>query len=142
VYLPIGAGVGGFHGGQNQLDSAPKGKFPNFFLPLPLLFPQDLLQLQASPHFWGSMTDDNAPSAALFPVSSPSDDVKLPAIKGSLSHSSASGQTLRVEGTNVLRVPFGVRQPRRTRPARPERWATVVLPFQLGGSTPPPPQAA
>ena len=52
------------------------------------------------------------------------------------------GQTLRVEGTNVVRVPFGVRRPRRSRPARPERWATVVLPFQAGGSTPPPPQAA
>ncbi len=54
----------------------------------------------------------------------------------------ASGQTLRMEGTNVVRVPFGVRRPRRTRPARPERWATVVLPFVAGGSTPPPPQAA
>jgi hypothetical protein len=52
------------------------------------------------------------------------------------------GQTLHVEGTNVVRVPFGVRRPRRSRPARPERWATVVLPFQAGGSTPPPPQAA
>ena len=54
----------------------------------------------------------------------------------------ASGQTLRMEGTNVVRVPFGVRRPRRNRPARPERWATVVLPFVAGGSTPPPPQAA
>ncbi|MEN9496835.1 MAG: hypothetical protein EBR33_09450 [Synechococcaceae bacterium WB4_1_0192] len=52
------------------------------------------------------------------------------------------GQTLRVDGTNVVRVPFGVRRAQRTRPARPERWATVVLPFQTGGSTPPPPQAA
>jgi hypothetical protein len=51
-------------------------------------------------------------------------------------------ETLRVEGTNVVRVPFGVRQPRRVRPARPDRWATVVLPFQAGGPTPPPPQAA
>jgi hypothetical protein len=142
VHLPIGAGVGGRHGGLSRLDSLVKGKFPNFFLPLLLLFPQDLLQLQASPRLWGSMNDDNAPSAALFPVSSPSCDVKLPGIAGSLSYSSASGQTLRVDGTNVVRVPFGVRQPRRARPARPERWATVVLPFQLGGSTPPPPQAA
>ncbi|MFZ9464083.1 MAG: hypothetical protein ACO262_10785 [Vulcanococcus sp.] len=52
------------------------------------------------------------------------------------------GQTLRVDGTNVVRVPFGVRRPRRERPARPERWATAVLPFVAGGSTPPPPQAA
>ncbi|MEO1002375.1 MAG: hypothetical protein AAFX65_04605 [Cyanobacteria bacterium J06638_7] len=47
-----------------------------------------------------------------------------------------------VEDTNVVRVPFGVRQPRRSRPARPERWATVVLPFQGGSDPTPPPQAA
>jgi hypothetical protein len=46
-------------------------------------------------------------------------------------------------GTNVVRVPFGVRQPRRRRPARPDHWATLVLPFQAGGGQPtPPPQAA
>jgi len=67
---------------------------------------------------------------------------QLPPIAGSLPHVTARGETLRVEGTNVVRVPFGVRRPLRTRPARPERWATVVLPFQAGGSTPPPPQAA
>ncbi|MFO8236683.1 MAG: hypothetical protein R6U00_00215 [Prochlorococcaceae cyanobacterium] len=44
--------------------------------------------------------------------------------------------------TNVVRVPFGVRRPRRSRPARPERWATVVLPFQSGSEPTPPPQAA
>ena len=55
----------------------------------------------------------------------------------------ASTSTLRVEGTNVVRVPFGVRRPRRSRPQRPERWATLVLPFQAaGGPTPPPPHAA
>ena len=67
---------------------------------------------------------------------------QLPPIAGSLPHVTARGETLRVEGTNVVRVPFGVRRPRRTRPARPERWATVVLPVRPGGSTPPPPQAA
>lgn len=65
---------------------------------------------------------------------------------GSTHHQSGPSaqlpQTHRVEGTNVVRVPFGVRQARRVRPARPDRWATVVLPFQAGGSTPPPPQAA
>jgi len=68
--------------------------------------------------------------------------VKLPSVAGSLPQSVAHGQTLRIEGTNVVRVPFGVRRPRRTRPERPERWATLVIPFQAGGSTPPPPQAA
>lgn len=52
------------------------------------------------------------------------------------------GQTLRVEGTNVVRVPFGVRQARRRRPQRPDHWATLVLSFQVGGSDPTPPQAA
>lgn len=46
-------------------------------------------------------------------------------------------------GTNVVRVPFGVRRPRRSRPQRPDHWATLVLPFQaLGGTDPTPPQAA
>ncbi|QPN61920.1 hypothetical protein [Synechococcus sp. CBW1004] len=55
----------------------------------------------------------------------------------------ASINSVRVEGTNVVRVPFGVRLPRRSRPQRPERWATLVLPFQAGGgSHPTPPQAA
>ncbi|MFM8604475.1 MAG: hypothetical protein ACKOBY_02875 [Cyanobium sp.] len=53
------------------------------------------------------------------------------------------GCTLRVEGTNVVRVPFGVRRPRRSRPQRPDHWATLVLPFQAGGDGgPTPPWAA
>lgn len=56
---------------------------------------------------------------------------------------SSSGGGTTSSGTNVVRVPFGVRRARRVRPARPERWATVVLPFQAGGGQPtPPPQAA
>lgn len=49
-----------------------------------------------------------------------------------------------VEGTNVVRVPFGVRQPRRARPQRPDHWATLVLPFVAGGGGggPQPPYAA
>jgi hypothetical protein len=62
--------------------------------------------------------------------------------QGNTSIKLFTGQTLRVDGTNVVRVPFGVRRAQRVRPARPERWATVVLPFVAGGSTPPPPQAA
>lgn len=66
--------------------------------------------------------------------------VHLPPVAGSLSQTVGQGETLRVDGTNVIRVPFGMRQSRRARPQRPEHWATVVLPFQPGGS--PPPQAA
>jgi hypothetical protein len=48
-----------------------------------------------------------------------------------------------VEGTNVVRVPFGVRQARRRKPQRPDHWATLVLPFQAGGGGgPTPPWAA
>jgi hypothetical protein len=83
--------------------------------------------------------DDNGQSPNRFAGK----EVTLPPGIGSLSHSASAGNTLRVEGTNVIRVPFGVRQPRRRRPERPERWATLVLPFQFnGGPTPPPPQAA
>jgi len=52
------------------------------------------------------------------------------------------GGVKRVEGTNVLRVPFGVRVARRARPARPDHWATLVLPFHAGGGGPIPPHAA
>ena len=63
-----------------------------------------------------------------------------------LVSSLGSGQGARamgpVEGTNVVRVPFGVRHARRVRPKRPDHWATLVLPFQPGVDPTPPPQAA
>ena len=61
---------------------------------------------------------------------------------GSGEQTSASSTGLqRIEGTNVLRVPFGVRRARRARPQRPDHWATLVLPFHAGGG-PTPPHAA
>jgi hypothetical protein len=67
-------------------------------------------------------------------------------MNGDGSNSGHGGQpqagSLRVEGTNVVRVPFGVRRARRARPARPEHWATLVLPFQAGSGGPTPPWAA
>ena len=53
----------------------------------------------------------------------------------------ANCETINVEGTNVVRVPFGVRKAKRRRPERPEHWATLVLPIQSWDPTPPP-QAA
>lgn len=61
--------------------------------------------------------------------------------KGS-GKSAKTTSTVRVEGTNVVRVPFGVRQSRRVKPQRPDHWATLVLPFHAGGQPTPPPQAA
>jgi hypothetical protein len=66
----------------------------------------------------------------------------LPPMEESLGSVIGQGQTMRVDGTNVVRVPFGVRQPRRARPARPDHWATLVLPFQPGSNPTPPPRAA
>jgi len=58
-------------------------------------------------------------------------------------HQGGSDATTSVEGTNVVRVPFGIRQARRRRPARPDHWATLVLSFQAGGGSGPlPPYAA
>ncbi|MDA0718199.1 MAG: hypothetical protein O2839_08315 [Cyanobacteria bacterium] len=51
-------------------------------------------------------------------------------------------QVQRVEGTNVVRVPFGVRRSRRPRPQRPDHWATLVLSFHIHHDPTPPPQAA
>lgn len=64
-------------------------------------------------------------------------------MNGNGSEHGASGGSQAVEGNNVVRVAFGVRRARRSRPQRPERWATLVLPLQLGGgSNPTPPHAA
>ena len=69
--------------------------------------------------------------------------LSLPTLPDGLESALLQGHTLAMDGTNVVRVPFGVRQSRRQRPERPERWATVVLPFQSHGGQPtPPPHAA
>ncbi len=66
----------------------------------------------------------------------------LPSFSEGLESALSSGKPIQVDGTNVVRVPFGIRQPRRQRPARPERWATLVIPFQPLGTPTPPPHAA
>ena len=71
------------------------------------------------------------------------DRPSLPSFEEDLQSALSCGQSLQVDGTNVVRVPFGIRQPQKKRPQRPERWATLVLPFQQPLGTPtPPPQAA
>ena len=70
------------------------------------------------------------------------EDLKLPSLKGILESTLSKGNILQVDGTNVVRVPFGVRQPMRKRPEKPERMPTLVLPFNTFNSPNPPPQAA
>ena len=70
------------------------------------------------------------------------DKLSLPSISEGLDCVMSSGKSLHIEGTNVVRVPFGVRHPQKKRPQRPQRWATLVLPLQPLGTPTPPPQAA
>ena len=70
------------------------------------------------------------------------DKLDLPSFSDGLEVAMNSGKSFQVDGTNVIRVPFGVRHPVKQRPARPQTWATLVLPFQPVGSPTPPPQAA
>ena len=94
-------------------------------------------------HRWGDSMDSNTPS---HPTSPPkgNDCLTLPPVKEGIDSLLDQGrpQTVSVDGTNVIRVPFGVRQARLQRPERPERWATLVLPIQPLGDPTPPPQAA
>ena len=66
----------------------------------------------------------------------------LPQMPEGLESAFNRGHTLSIEGTNVVRVPFGVREARRTRPERPDHWATLVIPLQPIGNPTPPPAAA
>ncbi len=71
------------------------------------------------------------------------DGLDLPSFTdGGLDSLMSQGKSLKIDGTNVVRVPFGIRQARKTRPTRPQTWATLVLPFHPVGSPTPPPQAA
>tara|TARA_B100000700_G_C14938392_1_gene805544 strand:- start:867 stop:1127 length:261 start_codon:yes stop_codon:yes gene_type:complete len=69
-------------------------------------------------------------------------DLKLPVFSENLESILSKGKSLSIEGTNVVRVPFGVRRPAKKRPERPDSWATLVLPLNPLGSPTPPPQAA
>ena len=68
--------------------------------------------------------------------------LSLPAFSNCFESSLKKGELLQVEGTNVVRVPFGVRQPKKQRPAKVSTWATLVLPMQSFDSPTPPPHAA
>ena len=70
------------------------------------------------------------------------DELSLPAFSNCFESVLNNGELLQVAGTNVVRVPFGVRQPKKKRPAKLSPWATLVLPLQSFDSPTPPPHAA
>ena len=70
------------------------------------------------------------------------EDLSLPSFPNCFESVLNKGELLQVAGTNVVRVPFGVRQPKKQRPAKLSTWATLVLPLQSFDSPSPPPHAA
>ena len=84
------------------------------------------------------MDRDNIKKSALNSVEGPA----LPQLPEGLESAFNRGHPLSIEGTNVIRVPFGTRRSRRSRPERPDHWATLVIPFQPVGDPTPPPAAA
>ena len=65
--------------------------------------------------------------------------IKLPDFVEKLSE---SNEVLSVAGTNVIRVPFGIRAPRRKRPEKNQNIATLVLPITSLTTPSPPPNVA
>ena len=69
-----------------------------------------------------TMDRDNTTNLGLDPLQGPS----LPQLPEGLESAFNRGHTLSIEGTNVVRVPFGVRAARRTRPERADHWDQVA----------------
>ena len=70
------------------------------------------------------------------------DELSLPSFSKRCEAVLNRGELGQVSGTNVVRVPFGVRQPKKQRPPKVSTWATLVLPIQSFDSPTPPPHAA
>ena len=70
------------------------------------------------------------------------DNLSLPSFSNCFESVLKKGELLEVDGTNVVRVPFGVRQPKKQRPAKVSTWATLVLPIHSFDSPTPPPHTA
>ena len=65
--------------------------------------------------------------------------IKLPDFVEKLK---TTNEAFSVIGTNVIRVPFGIRVPRRKRPEKNQSIATLVLPITSINSPTPPPNVA
>ena len=59
-----------------------------------------------------------------------------------INHNSSSQEVSSIEGTNVVRVPFGIRFSKRKRPAKNQSIATLILPITSYNSPTPPPNVA
>ena len=70
------------------------------------------------------------------------ENLSLPSFSNCFESALKKGELLKVDGTNVVRVPFGVRQPKKERPAKLSTWATLVIPMHAFDSPTPPPHAA
>ena len=88
------------------------------------------------------MIGDSMPRTLRSTTAPAKDGPSLPPLPEGLESAFKRGHTLPIEGTNVVRVPFGVRRSRRIRPERPDHWATLVIPLQSVGQPTPPPAAA
>jgi len=65
--------------------------------------------------------------------------IKLPDFVEKLKN---TNEAFPVIGTNVIRVPFGIRVPKRKRPEKNQNIATLVLPITSINSPTPPPNVA
>ena len=59
-----------------------------------------------------------------------------------LSPNHHQNQVSVVEGTNVIRVPFGIRSSKKKRPQKTQNIATLILPITSVGNPTPPPYVA
>ena len=95
----------------------------------------------SSSHKGGSM-DNKFSLESQLPDKRSQGELDLPSFSSGLETALSKGHSFTVEGTNVVRVPFGIRQSLKKRPVKPETWPTLVIPLQPLGSPPTPPQAA
>ena len=94
----------------------------------------------SSSHFFGGGSMDKEDSVLSdHPLKG---ELELPDLSLGFELAFRKGKSVQVEGTNVVRVPFGIRQSIKKRPNKPETWPTLVIPLQPLGSPPTPPQAA
>ncbi len=70
------------------------------------------------------------------------DSLNLPIFSQNSELTLSEGKIFPVAGTNVVKVPFGVRVSKKKKPQIPDRIATLVLPFQATSTPTPPPNAA